>query len=263
MNRAQLEIRPEETFPTLGRAPIVEAVLELRFAPGAKLAEEGCQEILKRSLSGYEFLGVRQHFRIEGEFQFESRSHSQSVRDLGWKGLRFRSEDQKHVADFNRDGFAFSRLQPYVNWDQFTKEGLRLWDIYEGIAKPSEIEGIGLRFINQIPLPKGEAKAEEYFRRTPEPPEGLGIAESSFTHQELYDVPGHPYRISLVKIRGAPNEWGGPGEGGVLILDIDVLCKQPSQVADFRLKERLKEMRWLKNKAFFGSLTPSALKQFE
>jgi hypothetical protein len=47
-----------------------------------------------------------------------------------------------------------------------------------------------------------------------------------------------------------------------LILDVDVFTTQPLEPKLGTLEERLTEMRWLKNKVFFGSVTSSAIRSF-
>jgi len=47
-----------------------------------------------------------------------------------------------------------------------------------------------------------------------------------------------------------------------LILDIDVFTTQPLELEQSMLVRRLLEMRWLKNKVFFGSVTEKALELF-
>jgi uncharacterized protein (TIGR04255 family) len=50
--------------------------------------------------------------------------------------------------------------------------------------------------------------------------------------------------------------------GTGLILDIDVFTTQGFDLDESILGRRLLEMRWLKNKVFFGSITGKALQMF-
>ena len=59
-----------------------------------------------------------------------------------------------------------------------------------------------------------------------------------------------------------PIQAGG-GKGFGLLLDIDVFSTEPFDLRDDLLTQRLIEMRWLKNKVFFGSITEQALKSFQ
>jgi uncharacterized protein (TIGR04255 family) len=53
-----------------------------------------------------------------------------------------------------------------------------------------------------------------------------------------------------------------PGEIG-LILDIDVFMQNPFEYNEPRIKECLEEMRWIKNKVFFGSLTDKIIRELK
>ena len=53
-----------------------------------------------------------------------------------------------YVAQFTRNGFVFSRLKPYEGWETFEAEAKRLWCIYRELAEPSEVQRLGVRFIN-------------------------------------------------------------------------------------------------------------------
>ena len=55
----------------------------------------------------------------------------------------------------------------------------------------------------------------------------------------------------------------GPNPAGVgLILDISVFTTEPFAYDLSTVTRRLAEMRWLKNKMFFGNLTSKALESF-
>jgi uncharacterized protein (TIGR04255 family) len=80
-----------------------------------------------------------------------------------------------------------------------------------------------------------------------------------FMHHDVLAVPGHPYAINVIRtIQTPPNT-----DASAVILDIDVFTLQPFQFREAILEERLPEMRWLKNKVFFGSVTPKALESFK
>ena len=81
-----------------------------------------------------------------------------------------------------------------------------------------------------------------------------------FVHKDTLAVPGHPYAINLIRTIQQLN--GGTDGGVALILDIDVFTTQGFDLDNVVLERHLLEMRWLKNKAFFGSITDKALKMF-
>jgi len=256
----KLSINIEEPFQHLPLAPIVEAVIDIRARAVTVLEESLVKPSLEAKRSGYQFMDSQRE--IEHKFTLEGgKPPGLMIRDLGWKGLRFQSTDKKHIAQFNRDGFVFSRLEPYQSWQQLYEEGMRLWHVYVELAQPIEIHRIGLRYINRIQLPPDELRFEDYLQPAPEPPKRLDLPFHDFLHQDTLAVPGHPYAINVIRTIQPP---GAPGVQGLgLILDIDAFTTQGFELDEALLEQRLLEMRWLKNKVFFGSVTPNALKLFQ
>lgn len=258
----KLAVNINESFQHLPHAPIVEAVIDIRARPAAALEEAMLKPQLEAKLSGYQFLDSMQHIQIQHEVSLKGGAPvSPIIRELGWKGLRFQSGNKKHIAQFNRDGFVFSRLEPYENWEQLYEEGMRLWSMYIELAQPIEAHRIGLRYINRIQLPPDELRFEDYLQPAAQPPKGLDVPFHGFLHQDTLAVPDHPYAINVIR---TIQPQGAPGVQGLsLILDIDAFTTQGFELDEGALKLRLLEMRWLKNKVFFGSVTPNALKLFQ
>lgn len=254
-----ININIDELVQHLPRAPIVEAVIDIRARPEAVLDEAMLKPQLEAKLSGYQFLDSQRQIQIQHEVSLQGNtSPGPIIRDLGWKGLRFQSDDKKHIVQFNQDGFVFSRLEPYESWEQLYEEGMRLWFVYVGLAQPVEIHRIGLRYINRIQLPPDELRFEDYLVSAPMPPKGLDVPFHGFVHQDTLAIPGHPYAINVVRTIQPPGTLDN--QGMRLILDIDAFTTQGFELNEMALKQRLLEMRWLKNKVFFGSVTPNAIK---
>lgn len=251
-----VDIKPDEKFENLPRAPIVEAVIEIRARATQVLEESSLRSALETRLNGYEF----QHsLRVyQGEVMIEGgKPPSQKVSDLGWIGIQFRSSDGKHIAQFKRDGFVFSRLEPYDTWEQLFGESQRLWPIYKELARPTDMQRVGLRYINRVKIPHGELHFEDFIQPAPSAPRELDLPFNGFMHYDTLTVPDHPYAINVIRTIQRPS-----GGTDALILDIDVFTTQEDSLDDDLIGRRLLEMRWLKNKVFFGSITKKALEMF-
>ena len=247
-----------ESFPLLSRAPIVEAIIGVTARAVSTWEESAITEQFKRCLP--EYPNVQSHREIRREFKLAPGAKSeQAVQDMGWLGLRCESEDKLHIAQFNRDGFTFSRLKPYQVWEQFYQEGLRLWGLYNEIAQPSEIQRIGLRFINRIEFSQDRVDLDDFLQNPPKTPLGMDVPFEGFLHHNTLEVPGYPYSINVIQTvqpsQGADDSWG-------VILDIDVFTTKPIVNQDL-IGQHLAEMRWLKNKAFFGSITSKTLEMIK
>jgi uncharacterized protein (TIGR04255 family) len=254
-----LKINTTERFPRLARAPIAEAVIEMRARAEVPWEESAVRSRLVPLLPDYPQMQSQREF--EHELQVgPGQEPVQRHRDLGWKGLRFESADHIHIVQFNRDGFVFSRLRPYDHWEQFHGEAIRLWNIYRDIAHPSGIQRLGLRFINRIELPLDGPRPDDYLHMPAEVLKGLPLSRAGFFHRDVLGVPGYPYIVTIVRTVQPIQAAGSKGFG--LLLDIDVFSTEPFELREELLTQRLAEMRWLKNKAFFGSITEQALESF-
>lgn len=258
---AVLEIKLDEVFEHFPKAPIAEAVIDIRARATTVFEEISVRAHLDAKLEGYEFLDSQQEFRHELELQLVGgKPPSEKLHDLGWKGLRFRSVDERHIAQFNRDGFVFSRLEPYKDWEQFLNEGLRVWNVFKELAQPVEIHRLGLRFINRIMLPQGEFRFEDYIQPAPVSPIGMDLPFHGFMHHDTLAVPGHSYAVTVIRTVQFPPSSGSPGIA--LILDVDVFTTPEVRLDEAVMFHQMSEMRWIKNKVFSGTITDKARELF-
>lgn len=253
---SKITINIDETFTHLPSAPIVEAVIDIRAQCDVVMTDEMVRGLANTKLAGYSYANSVHEFSHEVKLEAE-KPPEQSTKKLGWKGASFHSSDHKNIVQFNRDGFVYSRLSPYQNWDAFLEEGLRLWEVYSEIAQPIEINRVGVRFVNRITMPPGEVSFENYLSAPPKPPLGLELPFYGFMHQETLAVPGYPYAVNFIRTIQQSSESGIDTFG--LILDIDVATIPGFEFDKSRLVNTLNEMRWLKNKVFFGSITETAM----
>jgi len=248
----------EEDFPLLTNAPIIEAVVEIRTRATTQFTDELVTRKITELLPDYP---QRQPQRaIEMFAHFDSHGLAEQSKRDHWRGLKVTTADGKQIAQFKPDGFIFSRIAPYESWERFRTETLRLWSIHAEIAKPTEIQRIGVRFINRMSVSRDGKKTHDYLRTPPQSPVGFEIPIRTFLHKETFEVPGHPY--SLNRVQTIQLDEGSDAALGSVILDIDVYSTVPNDPDLTILNRRLSEMRWLKDKVFFGSITNEARTAF-
>ena len=255
--RREFQLDLTETFPRLPASPVVEAVLHWHARAGKTILGDELRKQLGERLP--EYPEYRPQHQLELQAQFTADGSSTQVRPDNWHGFRLTSRDRLQIVQFTRDGIVFSRLAPYDNWDAFAAEGRRLWRVFVQLAEPSEVQRLGVRFINRI-LPVKLADVGHHLASPPKCLEPLGLPMSGFLYQSLHDVPAEPFQINVVQTLQppAPPQPGGFG----LILDIDVFTTRAFLPVDDILGEHLAKMRWLKNKVFFGLMSKRAIKSF-
>jgi uncharacterized protein (TIGR04255 family) len=257
MDSPEFEINFDEPFEHLSKAPIVEAVIHWRARAEKVLDPNDLKEEVQKCLNDY--ASPKALHTVEMEATMGPGATGTTAR-AQWCGWRFESTNRLYIAQFSRDGLVVSRLQPYEDWNRFTTEAQRLWQIYRDVAEPSEIQRLGVRFINVIE-PVQPNRLAEVLVLPPQSPAGLPLEVSEFTHQTTFKVVSSTNQLNLTETIRPPTS-GQAGDAG-LILDLDVFTTQPLAVDDNETDRRLAELRWLKNKAFFSCVTASAIARFK
>lgn len=243
-----------ESFEHLPHAPIVEAIIHWRARGEKKLEPNALLEQLKAKLPDYPHSQRQQEIGVGTEFGPDGTALHQRHH---WHGFRFESPDKLYVAQFTRNGFVFSRLKPYEDWETFEAEAKRLWQVYCELAEPSEVQRLGVRFINRI-ISVDPAKLPELLAIPPRGPNRMDLPLTGFMHQNTFAIPDHSYRLNVIQTIQPPSP--PETESFSLILDLDVFTTQPIQFDE--IDNRLLQMQWIKNTAFFSCVTPAALERF-
>ena len=250
------QIDLDETFENLPRAPIVEAVIHWRARAGTQVERQDLQNRLRQRLP--EYPKIQMQHEVEMQLRRDAGGSTSQSHRVNWQGFRCESEDGRYIAQFKRDGFVFSRLKPYENWDAFETEALRLWRIHCELAEPSQVERLGVRFINRV-VPVSPDDLSNVVVAPPEIPRVLDLPSVDFLHQARLGIPNSDYQLNVVEALQPPNpESNSYG----LLLDLDVSTSHAFELTDASMPTRLAEMRWIKNKAFFTLLAPTAIQQF-
>ena len=243
--------RPER----LGKAPIVEALIDIHVEPGASSLDQ---------LRPFEDL-------VRGEFPERKRViHWQGNLDLRDEeprmtapapevlGFAFWSADKKRVLQARVNGFSFSHLAPYDRWSSLRDEARGWWEKFVSVNRPTAVKRYALRFVNRIDLPLPMKDFADYLRTCPRVAPGLPQGLSGVFMRLVV-----PFPDASVVITQAIDEAGVTAEKIPVILDIDVFQSSTVPPAGDELWARLETLRKIKNDVFFNSLTPTAWRLFE
>jgi uncharacterized protein (TIGR04255 family) len=243
-----------ETFLRLQSAPVVEAIIYWQAQAGVSL-ENSLLAKLQEQLPDYPHADNIHEFITQTTFAPDGMSAETHQRNQ-WQGVRLRNSQNTYVAQIRSQGVIFSRLPPYENWDTFVDEAMRFWRVFLDIAQPIAIQKLGVRFINRIPMNK-DAEPSQYLNNVQTQLPQLGWPVETFFYQDLYRVPGYPYFVSLGCVKETPIN-----DQNALIVDIDVYTSDTIAIEPGILSQKLREMRWLKDKTFFTCITETAKDEF-
>ena len=240
----------------LPRAPIAEALIDIRV----KLPQEVDIAVLKTIHASISKEYPQMRERVKGEVQFKLREKLVEAKPVDVYGYQYISSDDKQVIQARLDGFTFSRLKPYVTWENLRKEAYRLWEIYARLFSPELITRVALRYINclEIPLlPSIEFK--DYLVTPPEVPEKLPQGLSSFLTRVVIPIPSLGATAIIIQaLEGISDPSIIP-----MILDIDVFKEAQFDANGKDAWETIDKLRDLKNEMFFQSITEKTVELFQ
>jgi len=250
-----LNIDIDENFPHLEQPPLVEAIIHWQ-AHANKLPEpQSLKEELTRRLPDYPSIQTQRNFQVKVESLEAPDEDSGVSQRTQWNGFRLENESKSRVVQFMVTGVAISSIGNYESWETFHQEALHLWEIFQELAKPVDINRLGVRYINKISLGVGE-NASTYLKAIPHDKVALPLVRESFFYQDTYKVPNYPYYVNWICTQqNKQNEK-------FLIVDTDVSIQELIDFKQSVLIDHLNKMRWLKNKIFFNSITEYAFKKF-
>lgn len=226
--------------------------MEIRCRATAHWEREHVIQSLSGKLSEYD--EQKDQHEISGLFKMQVDSEPEILDHANpWIGRKLFDSTKNRIGIFHRDKFLYSQLQPYSRWEDFLEESLRLWKIHCEIAQPGEVQRIGIRFINRIQINGNKIELEEYISTSPKSPMDMDMPTTGFLYQDIYGVPDSTYGITITRTAEPLTE---PASSGInLIIDIDAYSDEVITPAEDKLTKILNDLRYLKNKAFFGTIT--------
>jgi uncharacterized protein (TIGR04255 family) len=244
----------------LARAPIVEAIIDLRVhvLDGMSVVQ------LEKSLGDFDFGYQKKGPILRGQFGFMVNTEAspiapQLTSETNIIGLRLHSADEKYVAQLTTEGFTLSRLEPYECREALIEEAKRVWDIYRSCVKATRIHRAATRYINNLRLPMHSGdRFEKYPTGMPTMPSDYPQSISSFLQRFVVnDEPSHATAILTQALDQVTTAGTLP-----VILDIDVFRETKFSADSPEVWNYLADLRILKNRFFFGAITDAAMELY-
>jgi uncharacterized protein (TIGR04255 family) len=242
---------------TFKNAPITEALIDIRAELDTSIQLSNLETLQKDVANQYPKTKLRQRF--EGSIEFKSQTPPLAqTKSLGPDGYLLWSEDEKQVVQYRLDGFTFSRLRPYRDWDTMSSQARQLWDLYVSRIKPVRATRIALRYINLIEIPTKSFILEDYFNSTPKIPEGLPQTLEEFLSRIVISISEFDAR-AVVTFTTQPSK--NPTVSAILF-DIDVFRHVQLAPESPAIWDILSGLRGIKNDIFFKYVTEKTKELF-
>lgn len=246
----------QTAYPHLRRAPIVEALLDVRVSSTRQASLADLARLHDHVKERFPLRGERCVEQIQVSVTGEN--STQFSRTAGVTGFLFRSLTDAKAVQARVDGFTFNKLKPYETWQLLRDEARELWSHYREIAKPERVTRIALRYINRMELPLPLRSFDEYLRTVPQVAAELSQGLADFVLRLVIPEPG----IDAVGVIHETFEPPTPDERLPFILDIDVFKDIECAADSETIWDDLERLRGFKNEIFFKSTTEKAQELF-
>ncbi len=247
-------------FPHLTKAPVAEAVVEIRVRLSRPVGEADFNSFRDRVKDRFP---KAQSIRfVASHLKFGSDEEVMNDVSTGLVGVRLDDVDGCWVVQAKSDGLAVSRLPPYESWDGLVATLRELWPVYVKVFEPTSVLRLGVRYINRLMLPNDDKiDLDSLLTAGPKIPPSLPQDLTEFVTRVVF--PLRPDGIVLTVLQSLEPAIGEvAGRRAHVVLDIDAACEQTITPDDPEMWERLDSLRRAKNMAFFGSLTEQTWKGF-
>ena len=246
-------------YPHLDRAPITEALVDFRVKLPERMNLAKLASIHEAISSDYP--SKKERMRMEGEINVKEGKFITKTTLVD--GYIYRSKDEKQVVQSRLDGFTFSRLKPYQDWERLRQEAFRLWKLYSDIATPEAITRVALRYINTMEIPLPIHDFSEYLTFPPMIPKNLPQEINNFLIRYAFHHPGFA-ADGIVTQTLKPIMGGGTHGFLPIILDIDVFTvPSGSNQTNEKIWEIIDRLRNFKNLIFYSSIKPKTVELFK
>ena len=243
-------------FPTLQRAPITEATIDVQVT----LPPDVDLEQLRTFYRGLEqrFPLVEDRLRVDARLQMH-KGAAPEITSQGPTpdGLLMRSENEALVVQARLDGFSLNKLAPYSTWDVMRAQAEELWSRYVSVARPVAVKRLAVRYINRIELQPG-VDFKESILTVPEIAPGIPQGLPEYFMRLV--IPHETGATAIVTEASLPSTGEGPP---AMLFDIDVFRFTEIPANNFEAIWRiLEELRAYKNVIFFNSVTPKQMEKY-
>jgi len=236
----------------LRRAPIVEAMLN--FQADASQHWNDAPPLIRNAWPTHSL--VQEMRQVQLQLPASPTQPPEQSLFTRHAGMLLRSPSDPTVHQARPDGYTFSRLAPYENWESFEAAAMSGWETFSRLLAPEPLHAVMARFINRLEFPTLDFRLSRYFTAPPQPPPHLNWAFHGFTQHLIYAVPDS---FCTVQSIFTPAFSGHPDEKHAFVLDIQVMLKEALPASGLQLTDVFREMRRLKNEAFFGVLTDETI----
>lgn len=245
-------------YPVLSKAPIAEAVIEFRFSPDSTLDFNALEKIGGTMTD--EFPHKENRAQKEMIWDISNKEPVYQIKDLGHVMLILRSAEKNRVVQLRTDRYSFSLVGSYSTWKKFSDEALSAWRKFNIGDRINSLSRIGIRYVNNLNLPKDRNYMERYLSIPPKIPANVNGRIEGFLNRVIIknsEIPASS-TVALALDHNKISEESFP-----VILDIDVFYSHSIEHNFEEISTILEKLRNFKNDIFFNSLSKEGIELYK
>lgn len=251
-----ISIPERAPHPTYVEPPIEEAICDVRFAPS---------HAWNSAIPGLIYYDLKEAYSGRPEDQ----QLQEAIVEVGQNAdlpkvttsstgrLILRSEDGRRVVLIGPDHMSINGLRPYEGWAALRPRVEQALNTYCGVAEPSGVVRLGIRYVNIFGVPASSVDLDTYFKYAPrlDPALGLGL--------QRFILRTESFHSDGVRVNATLTDRDGE-DGVAFLLDLDVFQQwEPEAPMDLsELGTRIADLREHEYQAFEAFITDEARQLF-
>jgi uncharacterized protein (TIGR04255 family) len=227
--------------------PLIEAVCEFKFTVQAKwdLTVPG---ILYEKVSK-DFPLKEQRIIREIDTTQSPEGIQQDIRTN--ERILFLTNDKRIFIQIGQNLLAVNSLKPYPTWERFRPYVENALKSLADIVNVTNLQQVGLRFINRIEIPGTPIELDEYFNFRPHLGNGLPQDMSNFILGTMFPFAGGRENCKVLLTNAVPEKKENTG----ILLDIDYVLGKSATMQSKEILEWIDQAHLNIEKLFEGSIT--------
>jgi len=196
---------------------------------------------------------------MSSSITFDPKGNAVAQAAQSMNGYRFSDSANSRIAQVRQDGFTFSRLQPYDQWESWRGEARRVWDRYVEAVRPKTINRVAVRYINRIDVSSTRGRLRDYLNIYPELPNEIPNLMTGFIMRLELALPDLPSAALVLSLGRIPP----PSQGLVsILLDLDLYQQLKMGPREENLWDSLETLHARENLFFESCITDRARELF-
>lgn len=174
-------------------------------------------------------------------------------------GWLLRNPDRPFAVQVRLNAVSVSRLKPYTTWDDLVQEARTVWAAYVRATLPAEVVRLGARYLNRFSVPMVAGSPIDDWLLS-YPARGRLVPQSLIEFNLRTVIAREDSRAFAVLTQTL--EQADATSQRAILLDIDAFAPVAMSPTDEAMWTMLGELRDLKNRVFFGSITDKTRELF-